>query len=60
MENLRKRIKIWILKTEKDIIKHMSKPSYISHKIFDKNLVVIHEKKMFNFKQTYICRVYCI
>ena len=57
MENLRKRIKIWILKTEKDIIKHISKPSY---KIFDKNLVVIHEKKMFNFKQTYICRVYCI
>ena len=33
MENLRKRIKIRIVKNEKDIIKHISKPSYLSHKI---------------------------
>ena len=34
MENLRKRIKIRIVKSEKHIIKHISKPSYLSHKIF--------------------------
>ena len=36
MENLRKRIKIRIVKTEKDIVKHTSKPSYVSHKILIK------------------------
>ena len=46
MENLRKRIKIRNVKNEKDILKHISKPSYDSHKIFDKNLVGIHEKKI--------------
>ena len=46
MENLRKRIKIRIVKNEKDIVRHISKPSYVSHKIFDKNLVAIHQKKI--------------
>ena len=46
MENLRTRIKIRIVKNEKHIVKHISKPSYVSHKIFDKNLVAIHEKKI--------------
>ena len=46
MENLRTRIKIRIVKNEKYIVKHISKPSYVSHKIFDKNLVAIHEKKI--------------
>ena len=46
MENLRKRIKIRIVKNQKDIVKHISKPSYVSLKIFDKNLVAIHEKKI--------------
>ena len=36
MENLRKRINIRIVKTEKDIVKHTSKPSYVSHKILIK------------------------
>ena len=43
MRNLRK---IRIVKNEKDIVKHISKRSYVSHKIFDKNLVAIHEKKL--------------
>ena len=46
MQNLRKKIKITIAKNEKDIFKHISKPSYVSHKIFDKNLVAIHKKKI--------------
>ena len=47
MEHLRKRIKIRIVKNEKDIIKHISKPSYVRHKIFDKNFVAINEKKIY-------------
>ena len=46
MQNLRKKIKITIVKNEKDIFKHISKPSYVSHKIFDKNLVAVHKKKI--------------
>ena len=38
MENFRKRIKIRIVKNEKDIVKQLSEPSYFSHKIFDKKL----------------------
>ena len=46
MENMRKRIKIRILKNEKDIVQDISKPSNVSHKIFDKNLVPVNEKKI--------------
>ena len=45
MENKRKRIKIRIIKNEKDFIKYASRPTYINHNIFDKRLVAIHEKK---------------
>ena len=46
MENMRKRIKIRIVKKEKDIIKYVSKLSCIGRKIFHRKLVLIHEKKM--------------
>ena len=45
MENMRKRISIRITKIPKDSLKYASRPTYISHNIFGKNLVVIHEKK---------------
>ena len=45
MENMRKRIKIRITKTPKHFLKYASRPTYTSHNIFGKNLVVIHEKK---------------
>ena len=45
MENMRKRMKIRITKTPKDFLKYASRRTYISHNIFGKNLVVIHEKK---------------
>ena len=45
MENMRKRIKITITKTPKYFLKYASRPTYISHNIFGKNLVVIHEKR---------------
>ena len=40
-----KRIKIRIIKNEKDFIKYPSRPTYINHVIFDKRLVAIYEKK---------------
>ena len=45
MENMSKRIKIRITTNEKDFLKYASRPTYIGHKKFGKNLVVIHEKK---------------
>ena len=45
MENMRKRIKIRITINEKDFLKYTSRPTYIGHKKFDKNLVVIYQKK---------------
>ena len=45
MENMRKRIKIRITTNENDFLKYASRPTYIGHKTFGKNLVVIHEKK---------------
>ena len=47
MGNMRKRIKIRITTNEKDFLKYASRPTYIGHKKFGKNLVVIHEKKTY-------------
>ena len=46
--NMRKRIKIRIIKNEKDFIKYASRPTYINHNIFGKRLGAIHEKKKKN------------
>ena len=43
-------MKMRITKIPKDFLKYASRPTYISHKIFGKNLVVIHEKKIINIK----------
>ena len=45
MENMRKRINLRIIKEEKDLIKYVSRPTYINHDIFDKRLVAVHERK---------------
>ena len=45
MENLRKRIKVRIVNNEKDFLKHVSKPTFISRKIFDKTYAAIHKIK---------------
>ena len=45
MENLRKRISVWLMTTEKDFLKYTSRPTHITHKIFDKNFAAIHEIK---------------
>ena len=42
MENLRKRISVKQVNNEKDYLKHVSKPTFISQKISDKDFAVIH------------------
>ena len=55
MDNLKNRIDIKLPKNEKDYLKCTSKPSYMSHKIFDNNLVVIHKSKLaWKLKPAYI------
>ena len=46
MENLRKRTDVKLVNNKKDYIKCTSKRSYMSHKIFDNNLVAIRKSKL--------------
>ena len=46
MENLTNRISVKLVNNEKYYLKCASNPSYISHKIFDNNLVAIHKCKL--------------
>ena len=45
MENLRKRISVWLVNIAEDFWKYTSKPTYITHKIFGKDYAAIHEIK---------------
>ena len=45
MVNLRKRINVKLVNDAKDYVRCISKPSFISQKIFSKNFVVIHKIK---------------
>ena len=45
MENLRKRINMRLVNKAEDFLKYSSKPTYITHKIFGKDYVAIHEIK---------------
>ena len=44
MENMRKRMKIRIVTNKEDLNKYGTRPTFINHVIYDKNLVSIHEK----------------
>ena len=47
MENVRKRIKIKIVKNFKDLIKYTARPTCVNWNVFEKNFsVAIHEKKV--------------
>ena len=46
MENMRKRIKIRVVKNSQDFIKYTSKPTCVNWKVFENNLAAIHEKKI--------------
>ena len=45
LENLRKRMSIKLINNAKDYVKCISKPSFISQKIFRRNFVAIHDIK---------------
>ena len=45
MENLWKRINVRLVNNEKKFFKYTSRPTHITHKIFDKNYAAIHEIK---------------
>ena len=45
MENLRKRMNIRLVNNEKDFLKYTSRPTHITHKLFDKNYASNHEIK---------------
>ena len=45
MVNLRKKINVRLVNNEKDFLKYTSRPTHITHKIFDKNYAAIHEIK---------------
>ena len=45
MENIRKRIDVKIINNFKDYARYVSKPNFISQKIFSENFVAIHQIK---------------
>ena len=45
MKKLGKRITVILVNNEKDFLKYTSKPTHITHKVFDKNYAAIHEIK---------------
>ena len=45
MENLRNRFDVKLVSNKKDYLKWTSKPSYMSHKIFDNDLVALRRNK---------------
>ena len=45
MENLRKRVTGKLVNNEKDHVKYVNRPTFVSQKILDKNLVAIHKLK---------------
>ena len=45
MENIRKRVNVKLVTDVKKLLKWTSKPTYISNKIFNENLVAVHKTK---------------
>ena len=45
MEILRKRINVRFVNNKKDFLKYTSRPTYVTHELFNKNFAAIHEIK---------------
>ena len=45
MENIRKRVDVRLITDEKKLLKMVSKPTYVSSKIFNENLIAVHKIK---------------
>ena len=46
MKDLRKRINVRLVSNEKDFLKYTSRPTCVTHKIFDKDYAAIHKTKL--------------
>ena len=46
MENIRKRISVKLINKSKDYLRCVSKPNFISQKIFDKNFIAVNSNKI--------------
>ena len=44
IENLRKRINVRLVNNEKDFLKYTSRPTNVTHKLFDKDVMLIFMK----------------
>ena len=45
IENLRKRVNVSLITDKEKLLKHCSKPTFISCKIFNENLIAVHKMK---------------
>ena len=45
MENIRKRVDVRLITDEKKLLKMTAKPTYVSSKIFNEDLVAVHQIK---------------
>ena len=45
MENVRERISVKLINNSKDYLRCVRKPNFISQKIFDKNVIAVHQIK---------------
>ena len=45
MQKLRKRVNVRFVNNKKDFLKYTSKPTYVTHKLINKNFAAIHEIK---------------
>ena len=45
IENVRKRINVRLVNNKKDFLKYTSRPTYVAHKLFDKDYAFVHEIK---------------
>ena len=59
-ETLRNKINTKLINNKKDYLKCTSKPSSMSHKIFDNNLVAIQKKAKFLYSLTNLHTLECV
>ena len=54
IENLRKRINVRFVNNEKYFLKYACKPTYVAHKLFNKNKIVINFAAIHEVKQVLV------
>ena len=55
-----KRISVRLVANEKEFLKYTSRPTHITHKIFDKNFAAIHEiRPVLMINKSNLCWIHC-